>query len=121
MAAIVETHHDDHGILWPAACSPFDVQVVALDLNREEVATRAEALYAHLTARGLAVLLDDRDASAGVKFNDADLIGAPLRLTVSKRAVADNITEAKWRSAPDRLKLDDAALEIELARLRSGW
>ncbi|MBN1661772.1 MAG: hypothetical protein JXA93_25485 [Anaerolineae bacterium] len=117
MAAVVEAHHDDHGILWPAACAPFDIHLVALDLNRPEVAERAEALYAHLQARGLAVLFDDRDASAGVKFNDADLIGVPLRLTISKRAVAEGVVEAKRRSSSERLKLDDPALEAELARL----
>jgi len=68
----------------------------------------------------LGVLYDDRDASAGVKFNDADLIGLPLRLTISKRWEQDGLTEAKWRNEADRLKLDDEGLARELARLREG-
>jgi prolyl-tRNA synthetase len=118
LAAVVETHHDDYGLLWPTACAPFDVHLVALDQRREEVAAQAEALYARLEGQGLAVLFDDRDASAGVKFNDADLIGVPLRLTVSKRSAKEGLVEAKWRDAADRLKLDEEGLEAELARLQ---
>ena len=119
-AAVVEQHHDEHGILWPPACAPLDVHLVALDLKKEAVAARAEELYARLQAEGYAVLYDDRDASAGVKFNDADLIGLPLRLTISKRWEQDGLTEARWRNQADRLKLDDEGLARELARLREG-
>ncbi len=118
LAAVVESHHDDYGIRWPAACAPLDVYLLALDLRREEVAAQAQALYDRLQAEGLAVLYDDRDASAGVKFNDADLIGLPLRLTISKRSVTEGLIEAKWRDADERLKLDDDGLAAELARLR---
>ena len=118
LAAVVERHHDEYGIRWPIACAPFDVHLVALDLREEVVAAQAELLYGRLEADGFSVLLDDRDASAGVKFNDADLIGLPLRLTLSKRWLADGRIEAKWRSSPDRLKLDEAGLLAELTRLR---
>jgi len=120
LAATVEAHHDGYGIVWPAACAPFDVHLVGLDLRVEEVAAQAEAVYRRLRADGFAVLYDDRDASAGVKFNDADLIGVPLRLTVSKRWLTDRATEAKWRDSADRLKLDEAGLAAELARLQAG-
>ena len=116
MAAIVESHHDDYGILWPQACAPFDVHLVALDLRKEDVAAQAEGLYARLQAVGLRVLYDDRSASAGIKFNDADLLGCPLRLTVSKRSVRDGAIEAKWRDSRDRLSLDEDSLAEELAR-----
>jgi prolyl-tRNA synthetase len=118
LAAIVERHHDDHGLLWPAACAPFDVHIVALDLRKEEVAMQAEGLYERLQTEGFSVLLDDRDASAGVKFNDADLIGIPLRLTISKRSVQEGLVEAKWRNRAERSKLDEVGLAVELARLR---
>ncbi len=118
LAAIVEGRHDDYGILWPLACAPLDVHIVGLDLRREDVAAQAEALYARLQAAGFAVLFDDRDASAGVKFNDADLIGIPLRLTVSKRSAKEGLVEAKWRDSRERLKLDDEGLAAELARLK---
>ncbi|NIV36205.1 MAG: hypothetical protein GWN58_44185 [Anaerolineae bacterium] len=117
LAAVVETHNDDYGIIWPRACAPFDVHLVALDLRREEVAARAEEFCATLQAGGFSVLYDDRSASAGVKFNDADLIGIPLRLTVSKRSVRDGVVEAKWRNSRDRLKLDEEGLAGELGRL----
>jgi prolyl-tRNA synthetase len=117
LAAVVEQHHDGYGIIWPAACAPLDVHLVALDLRQEAVAAQAEALYERLSASGLAVLYDDRDMSAGVKFADADLIGLPLRLTVSKRSVQQGQVEAKWRGSADRLRLDDDALEAEVAKL----
>ena len=118
LAAVVEAHHDDYGILWPADCAPFDVHLVALDLRKAAVAEQAEALYGRLGAEGWAVLYDDREASAGVKFNDADLIGLPLRLTVSKRSVKEGLVEAKWRNSRERLRLDKDGLAEELARLR---
>ncbi len=117
LAAVVEQHYDGHGIIWPAACAPLDVHLVALDLRQPEVAAQAEALYERLSVRGLAVLYDDRDLSAGVKFADADLIGLPLRLTVSKRSVQEGQVEAKWRHSADRRRLDDDALAAELAIL----
>jgi prolyl-tRNA synthetase len=120
MAAVVESHHDEHGIMWPAGCAPFEVHLVCLDPRHEAVAAQAEALYERLSSQGLSVLYDDRDASAGVKFNDADLIGIPLRLTVSKRAVQEGQIEAKWRDQSERLKLDDEGLAAELARARGA-
>ncbi len=116
MAAIVEAHHDDYGILWPRACAPFDVHLVALDLRKEDVAAQADELYDKLQAAGLRVLHDDRSASAGIKFNDADLLGFPLRLTVSNRSVRDGVIEAKWRDSRERLYLDEEGLVEELAR-----
>jgi prolyl-tRNA synthetase len=117
-AAVVEEHHDEYGLIWPAACAPFDVHLVALDVRKEAVAAQAEALYDRLQAGGFAVLYDDRNASAGVKFNDADLIGLPLRLTISKRSAKEGLIEAKWRDSKDRLKLDDEGLATELTRLQ---
>jgi len=118
MAATAEAHHDEYGLRWPIGCAPFDVHVVALDLREEAVAARAEALYGRLQAEGFSVLYDDRDVSAGVKFNDADLIGIPLRLTASKRWLAEGRIEAKWRTSPERHKLDEEGLAAELARLK---
>lgn len=118
LAAVVEAHHDDYGILWPVACAPFDLHLVALDLRQEEVAGQADGLYERLMLDGYTVLYDDRDASPGVKFNDADLIGIPLRLTVSKRSVKEGAIEVKWRDRRERLAVDDEGLVVELARLR---
>jgi prolyl-tRNA synthetase len=120
LAAVVEQHYDGYGIVWPAACAPFDLHLVALDLRQEEVAAQAESLYERLQAGGYLVLYDDRDLSAGVKFADADLIGLPLRLTVSKRSVQEGRVEAKWRHGADRLRLDGDALVQELNKVHHG-
>ncbi len=118
LAAVVEGHHDGYGMIWPIACAPFDVYMVVLDTRREDVANQAGALYERLWADGFSVLLDDRDASAGVKFNDADLIGIPLRLTISKRSAKEGRIEVKWREVSERFQVDEEGLGAELVRLR---
>ncbi|TMC71534.1 MAG: proline--tRNA ligase [Chloroflexi bacterium] len=98
---IIETHHDDKGIVWPPQVAPYHVHVIALPVNDDEVRAKAEALVAELEKRDIEVLYDDRDETAGVKFADADLIGIPLRVTVSKRNLKENAAELKLRSASD--------------------
>lgn len=94
MAAIIEQHHDENGIQWPASVAPYDVHVVALP----GVAEQAEAAALALDAAGFEVLLDDRDARAGEKFADADLIGCPLRVTVGRRAAEDGTVDLRERT-----------------------
>ncbi|MEW6578323.1 MAG: proline--tRNA ligase [Chloroflexota bacterium] len=110
MAAIIETHHDEWGIIWPASVAPFDVHLLMLgkDPQLGEIAAR---LYDDLRAAGLDVLLDDRAESAGVKFTDADLIGIPVRLAVSSKALAAGGVEAKRRDSAERIivPLDEIA------------
>ncbi|MFA6993184.1 MAG: proline--tRNA ligase [Patescibacteria group bacterium] len=93
MAAIVEKHFDDRGIIWPEAVAPFAVQLIALDGAEAE----ADKLYDQLIKKGVAVLYDDRDKRAGEKFADADLIGLPLRAVVSKKTVQEQSVELKSR------------------------
>jgi prolyl-tRNA synthetase len=119
LLAVLETHHDQDGIIWPPACAPYDVHLLGLNLNKPEVLDHAEGLYEQLRERGLRVLYDDRDASAGVKFKDADLIGLPLRLTVSSRSLKQGGVEVKWRARPERDVLSLEALQAELERLVS--
>ncbi len=95
---IMETHHDEKGLVWPLAVAPFHVHVVALPVNDDAVRVAAEALVHELEDAGVEVLYDDRDESAGVKFADADLIGIPFRLTVSKRTMKENAVELKRRT-----------------------
>ena len=118
---IIETHHDDKGILWPPQVAPYQVHVLALPVNDEAVRAKAEALVGELEARGIEVLYDDRDESAGVKFADADLLGIPLRVTVSKRNLKENAAELKLRSASDSemVPLDEAAPRI--AEIVNSW
>ncbi|UCF34281.1 MAG: proline--tRNA ligase [Phycisphaerales bacterium] len=97
MAAAIESMHDDKGICWPVSIAPFQVVICALDLREQEVVKVAEKLHDELEAAGVDVLLDDRDARPGFKFNDAELIGVPIRITVGKRGLADGIVEITTR------------------------
>ena len=100
VAAAVEAGHDDDGIHWPTSIAPYDVSIVALRLDRDEdVAADAAALYGELQAAGIEVLFDDRLESPGVKFKDADLIGLPLRLTVSERNHKQGVVELRGRDS----------------------
>ena len=101
MAAVIERHHDDHGIIWPPALAPFPVYLLSLGTD-EETQVQAEAFSAELEAAGWPVLFDDREESAGVKFTDADLIGCPVRATVSRRSLERGGVELKARWADDR-------------------
>ena len=85
MASAIELHHDEDGIIWPKAISPFDVVLTVTNMKQEELREAGEKLYRALQLGGLDVLLDDRDERAGVKFKDADLIGIPYRITVGKK------------------------------------
>jgi prolyl-tRNA synthetase len=98
MAAVVEQHHDDGGIIWPASVAPFDVHFVSLAKKAtDEVGEQAETLYEELEAAGIEVLFDDRKESPGVKFADADLIGIPWRITLSARSLQNGGVELKHR------------------------
>lgn len=97
LAAVIEESHDEKGIIWPPEIAPYQVHLVALDIGQAEVSEAAEGLYRALLARGYELLYDDRVESPGVKFNDADLIGLPLRLTVSRRTLEVGGVEVKRR------------------------
>ncbi|HEX8065176.1 MAG TPA: proline--tRNA ligase [Thermoleophilaceae bacterium] len=111
MAAAVEQHADEHGISWPRSVAPFDVELVGLGKEGEEAREVAERLYDELRETGLDVLYDDRDASPGEKFADAELLGCPLRLTVGRKGVEAGEVEAQVRRGTERrsLPLDGAA------------
>jgi prolyl-tRNA synthetase len=102
LSAAIEQHHDEHGIVWPKEITPFDVHMMTLGKQSDEVDAAAEALYQELKAAGFDVLYDDRSESPGVKFNDADLIGLPVRLVVSAKTLKENAVEMKLRSEQDR-------------------
>lgn len=101
MAAVVETHHDEYGIIWPPALAPFDVHLLTLGTD-EPIQAQAEEVYAGLEEAGLEVLWDERNESAGVKFADADLIGCPARVTLSNRSLAAGGAEVKARWEKER-------------------
>ncbi len=101
LAAAAEQNHDERGILWPPAIAPYQVYMVGLNLDNPEVSPKAWELYESLQAAGVETLFDDRAESAGVKFNDADLLGVPLRVTVSPRTVGQSVAEVKARTEKD--------------------
>ena len=117
LAAIIEANHDERGIIWPAEIAPFQVHLVALQPERQEVRSAADKLYDSLQSNGLAVLYDDREETPGVKFNDADLLGTPLRVTVSPRTLEKGSLEVKRRSEKESeiVPLDGALSLIKAA------
>ncbi len=117
MAAAIEAHHDDGGIVWPMSIAPFEVLIVALDPREQEVMSTAERLHDELAEAGLDVLLDDRDERAGFKFKDADLIGVPVRITVGRRGLADGVVELKPRDGEDVEKLSPDAVKDRVVAL----
>jgi prolyl-tRNA synthetase len=108
MAAIVEQHHDERGIVWPQSVAPYDVHIVALPGLEEQAA----ALEQRLEAEGLEVLLDDRELRAGEKFADADLIGCPYRITVGKKTLEDGAVDVLVRQTGEerRVPMDEVAI-----------
>ena len=99
LATVVEIHHDDKGIIWPESIAPYQVHLIGLDLSGEKVESQAIGLYEALQKNSIEVLFDDRpDVSAGAKFADADLIGIPTRLVVSKRSLEKGGIEFKKRN-----------------------
>ncbi|NNC56531.1 MAG: proline--tRNA ligase [Woeseiaceae bacterium] len=116
VGAAIEQNHDENGIIWPGPLAPFDVVLVPINLQRSDVVREAaEALYEELTASGLDVLFDDRDARPGVKFADAELIGIPHRLVISERNLAAGELEYRHRSESEsrNLKREEALKLLE--------
>ncbi len=126
VAAAIEQNHDDAGIIWPLSIAPYELLLLPVKWNDEATRDASEKLYAQLLSLGVEVLLDDRDERAGVKFNDADLIGIPYRLTIGPRGLKEGKVELKRRgeSKGSELALESAAAEAaaligaERARLR---
>ena len=100
MAAAIEAHHDENGIIWPMTIAPFQVLVIALDPRLDDVMQLAGKVHDELTAAGIDVLFDDRDERAGFKFKDADLIGVPVRITIGKKGLAEGVVELTRRETP---------------------
>ncbi len=116
IACIVEQYHDANGIIWPISVAPYAVHLVSLATAKQtDVQAKAESLYQELEGDDLEVLYDDRADRAGVKFNDADLIGIPLQLTVGHRGLSQNKVELKVRRTGERHMLDADAVPAALA------
>ncbi len=121
MAVAVEQKHDEKGILWPFGIAPYHVYLIGLDLDKGETKAIVETLYAEMLAAGIEVLFDDRLETAGVKFNDADLLGLPLRAVVSKRSLKNGGLELKLRTQKESriVPLVDA-VQVLQAEIQKG-
>jgi len=107
IAAIIETNHDDKGIIWPKEVAPFDIEILPIKGNDgEDIIELVEQFYEQLTSQGFDVLIDDRDESPGRKFNDADLIGIPVRIIIGKKNLVNNKIEVKIREKDEALLID---------------
>jgi prolyl-tRNA synthetase len=99
--AALEKYFDDKGIIWPMTIAPYLVELIPLKMNSDKQCEAAETIYNSLTEAGIEVLLDDRDERPGVKFNDADLVGIPIRITIGDKSLADGKVELKARVSND--------------------
>jgi prolyl-tRNA synthetase len=121
MAAVVEQHHDEQGIVWPKHLAPFEVAVILANADDEPARAEAERIYGELVERGIDAVLDDRDGRAGVKFADADLIGYPVQVTVGKRGLAEGSVDLKVRATGERSAATlDAAVEAAIRLLETA-
>ncbi|WP_270278763.1 proline--tRNA ligase [Veillonella parvula] len=103
LAAAIEQYHDENGIIWPRSIAPFEAVIVPINAKDEALMSTSQTIYTALQNAGVDVLLDDRKDRAGVKFKDADLIGYPLRITVSKNTLENNEVEIQIRKSGETL------------------
>jgi len=126
MASIIETHHDDNGVIWPVSVAPFEVSIILVSMRDEATVEAAEALYTDLRSRGVDVVLDDRDARAGVKFADTELTGIPWRITIGPKGVQAGMAELTSRATGETVEVaisevaDQVTTTIEAARMPAG-
>ena len=124
LAAVIEQHNDDAGIVWPLSVAPLEVAVLPL-LGEGEVAEVAERIWSELGAAGVEVVIDDRDERAGVKFNDADLVGWPIQVVVGKKGLAEGVVELKVRGSGERstVPVEEAVARVAalVAEGRAGF
>jgi len=114
MAAVVETSHDEKGIIWPVSVAPYEVVITVVRADDERIRAAAQSLYRELEELGIEVLLDDREERPGVKFADAELIGIPYRVTVGPRGVEQGVVELTTRSD---LSTEELPLGVVVSRL----
>jgi len=117
MACFVEQNHDDKGIIWNKVLAPFNIHLIALNMKNENIVSSAEKIYNDLKSSGYEVLFDDRDAAAGFKFNDADLLGMPVQVVIGEKKLKDGKCEVKIRKTGERFDVDLSDLVPKLKDL----
>lgn len=119
LQALAETHHDENGLIFPTAVAPFDIYLIVIPGKELDTISVADELHENLQNEGLSVLYDDRESRVGVKFNDADLIGAPMRITIGERGLQSGNVEVKPRLAGDKELIGlDNVVNYMLEKLR---
>lgn len=121
IAAIIEKNNDEKGIIWPREVAPFDIQILPLNSSKDdESLTLAKEYYNKLVELGFDVIMDDREESPGRKFNDADLIGIPLRITIGKRNLVENKVEMKLRGSTEVLLINKTEILNKVSEILSN-
>ena len=120
MACFIEQNHDDKGIIWNKTLAPFDIHLIALNLKNDNVVSASEKLYTDLKNAGYEILFDDRDAAAGFKFNDADLLGMPVQIIIGEKKLKENKCEVKIRRTGERLDVELNKLMSKLKELEKN-
>jgi prolyl-tRNA synthetase len=115
VAACIEQNYDDQGIVWPVPLAPYHVIITPVNVNDKSISDVAENLYNKMQDEKIEVILDDRDERAGVKFNDADLIGIPLRVVIGQKNLAQNKVELKIRKTGENklIAVDEIVNEVK--------
>lgn len=117
MAAVIETHNDKHGIIWPKELAPYLVLILPLNIQNKNVVSAAEKVYVELVDKEISVLIDDRDESPGVKFKDGDLIGIPIKVIIGERSLKRGEIEIEERSKKEIIKAKKDRVVEEILRL----
>jgi prolyl-tRNA synthetase len=121
MAAVIEQNHDDNGICWPMPMAPYQVWILTLGRQTDELVAAGQKLHDDLQALGIEVVLDDRNDKPGAKFKDADLVGVPIRLAIGARGLKEGKVELKWRHEKDYSNVDlDTAAEHVAGLVRAA-
>jgi prolyl-tRNA synthetase len=121
MAAAIELNNDDKGIIWPLELAPFQVTIIPLNYGKENIRSATDELYNSLESSGIEVLLDDRNESAGIKFNDAELIGTPFIIVIGDRGLKKGVFEVKTRKTGNTIELKIEEMKEKLPALLKSF
>jgi len=117
MACYIEQNHDANGIIWSKILAPFQVHLLGLNMKKQEIVDACEKIYNNLNKQGIEVLFDDRDVTAGFKFNDADLLGMPIQVVVGEKKLKENKCEVKVRKTGERFDVELSGLMSKVKEL----
>jgi prolyl-tRNA synthetase len=117
MACYIEQNHDASGIIWNKLLAPFQVHLLGLNLKKQEIVDACEKISKNFTEQSIEVLFDDRDVTAGFKFNDADLLGMPIQIVIGEKKLKENKCEVKVRKTGERFDVELSELMNKVTEL----